>query len=103
MSNLTLACHACNKKKGNNTAEEFGFPNIHIQAKQTLRDSAAVNITRWSLYSQLCMTKLPIEIGSGGKTKYNRIRLGLQKSHWIDAACIGDSTSLELSFANVIP
>jgi len=28
VSNLTLACHECNQKKGSMTAEEFGYPNI---------------------------------------------------------------------------
>jgi len=32
---------------------------------------------------------LPVEVASGGRTKYNRIRLGLPKTHALDAACVG--------------
>jgi hypothetical protein len=47
---------------------------------------------RWALYERLKATGLPIEAGTGGRTKYNRLRLGLEKAHWIDAACVGAST-----------
>ncbi len=92
VSNLTLACHKCNQKKGNKTAEEFGFPEIQKRAKQPLKDVAAINTTRWVLYNRLKVIGLSLETGSGGKTKYNRTRLGLPKTHWLDAVCVGDST-----------
>ena len=34
-------------------------------------------------------TGLPVETGSGGRTKSNRTRLGLPKTHSLDAACVG--------------
>ena len=92
VSNLTLACAPCNQKKGAQTAAEFGFPQVQAQAKRPLKDAAAVNATRWALYAQLCATGLPVECGTGGRTKYNRTRLGIPKSHWGDAACVGAST-----------
>ena len=49
VSNLTLACAPCNLKKGTRTAEEFGYPDVHKQARQPLKDAAAVNSTRWKL------------------------------------------------------
>ena len=39
---------------------------------------------------------MPVETGSGGKTKYNRICLQLPKQHYIDAACIGNIDDLEI-------
>lgn len=90
-SNLTLACRPCNEKKGNRTAEEFGYPEIQMKVKATLKDAAAVNASRLSLYERLKKTGLPIECGTGGRTKFNRVCLGLPKSHWIDAACVGES------------
>jgi hypothetical protein len=30
-----------------------------------------------------------MEGGSGGRTKINRIQLGLSKTHWLDGACAG--------------
>lgn len=91
VSNLTLACHPCNQRKGNQTAAEFGYPHIQAQAKQPLRDAAAVNATRWRLYERLQETGLPLTCSSGGRTKYNRIQQSYPKAHWIDAACVGES------------
>ncbi|MCB1814362.1 MAG: hypothetical protein KDK04_21965 [Candidatus Competibacteraceae bacterium] len=36
---------------------------------------------------------LPVEVGTGGRTKFNRRNQGYQKAHWIDAACVGESGS----------
>lgn len=91
VSNLTLACHDCNEAKGSKTAAEFGYPNIQKQAKKPLKDAAAVNATRWSLYRALEATGLPLEVGTGGRTKFNRVRQNYPKAHWIDAACVGIS------------
>jgi hypothetical protein len=44
------------------------------------------------LYHELVATGLPVEAGTGGRTKFNRTRLGLPKTHWLDAACVGAST-----------
>lgn len=103
VSNLTLACRPCNQKKNNQTATEFGFPQLQAQAKVPLKDAAAVNSTRWALYRRLQQTGLPVEVGTGGRTKYNRIRLGLAKSHWADAACVGASTPDTLTGAGLTP
>jgi 5-methylcytosine-specific restriction endonuclease McrA len=92
VSNLTLACEPCNQTKGAQTAAEFGHPELHAKAKAPLNHAAAVNATRWTLFERLRQTELPIETGSGGRTKYNRSRLNLDKSHWADAACVGEST-----------
>jgi hypothetical protein len=34
-------------------------------------------------------TGLPVEASSGGRTKFNRSRLGIPKTHALDAACVG--------------
>jgi hypothetical protein len=92
VSNLALACDSCNRAKGNKTAAEFGHPEVEAQATKPLKDAAAVNASRWALYGRLQQTGLPIEVGTGGRTKFNRTRLGLPKAHWTDAACVGEST-----------
>ena len=66
------------------------------QAKQPLKDAAAVNSTRWLLSIRLQQTGLPVETGTEGRTKYNRVRLGLPKAHWLDAACVGLVKSLQV-------
>jgi 5-methylcytosine-specific restriction endonuclease McrA len=102
VSNLCLACESCNQKKGTQDINDFlkGNPNllarIKSQAKAPLKDAAAVNSTRWVLFNQLKDTGLPVNVGSGGRTKYNRVRLGFPKTHWIDAACVGVVEELEL-------
>ncbi len=95
VSNLTLACHDCNQAKGNQDIRDFlkgkseGVNRILKQAKTPLKDAAAVNSTRWKLFNSLKELGLPIETGSGGLTKFNRKRLKVPKSHWQDAACVG--------------
>jgi len=95
VSNLTLACIACNQAKG--AAEVAGFvtdparlARILDQASRPLRDAAAVNTTRWALRAALAGTGLPVEVGSGGRTKFNRTVHGVAKSHTLDALCVGD-------------
>jgi 5-methylcytosine-specific restriction endonuclease McrA len=98
VSNLTLACKACNAKKGTQDIQVFLkdqpalLEKLLKQAKAPLRDATAVNATRWALYSRLKEFGLPVECGSGGLTKYNRMIRELPKTHWIDAACVGEST-----------
>ncbi len=98
ITNLTLSCEKCNIKKGTKDIRDFlkkdpgKLQKILLQAKKPLADAAAVNATRYKLLEVLKSTDLPVECGSGGLTKFNRTSLGLPKSHWIDAACVGQST-----------
>jgi hypothetical protein len=91
VSNLAIACQPCNEKKGTMTAAEFGYPEVAAQAKKPLKDAAAVNATRYALLDQLQLIGLPITTGTGGQTKFNRIRQDYPKTHWLDAACVGRS------------
>jgi hypothetical protein len=91
VSNLCLACHECNQKKGNLTATEFGHPQVQAVAKKPLQDAAAVNVTRWKLYSLFEQTGMPLEVGTGARTKFNRAKQGYAKTHWLDAVCVGAS------------
>jgi 5-methylcytosine-specific restriction endonuclease McrA len=101
ISNLTLACKTCNQQKGCKSIEVFLakkpelLKRILTQTKSSLKDAAAVNSTRWKLANNLKATGLPIELSSGGRTKFNRIRHGIPKSHALDAACVGEVNSLE--------
>lgn len=97
VSNLVIACYDCNQKKGKRPVAEFlarqpeRLKRVLAQLKAPLKDAAAVNATRNALFEALLQTGLPVETGSGGRTKYNRVRLGYPKAHWIDAACVGAS------------
>nr|WP_297153488.1 RNA-guided endonuclease IscB [Thermogemmatispora sp.] len=90
VSNLTVACRACNQAKGNRTAEEFGHPEVQARAKGPLKDAAAVNTTRSAIRNGLCAMSLEVRSWTGGRTKWNRERLGLPKTHALDALCVGD-------------
>ncbi len=101
-SNLTLSCVPCNTKKGTQDIRVFlahdpeRLAHILAQAKTPLRDAATVNATRRALYERLVALGLPVEVGSGGRTKYNRSRQQMPKTHWTDAACVGASTPEDL-------
>jgi hypothetical protein len=109
VSNLALACEACNQAKGTRDIKEFlankpdVLNRILAQAKAPLKDAAAVNTTRWMLFERLKALGLPIECGSGGLTKFNRTTRGLPKAHWIDASCVGKSTPEHISIKEVVP
>ncbi len=109
VSNLTLACTSCNQRKGNQDVRDFlkGQPErlarLLGHLKAPLKDAAAVNMTRWALYERLSALDLPVECGSGGLTKYNRVRRDLAKTHWLDAACVGRSTPLVLDVRGIVP
>jgi 5-methylcytosine-specific restriction endonuclease McrA len=90
VSNLVLACHDCNREKGDRTAAEWGHPNVEAQAKGPLRAAAAVNATRFAICDALRTVGLPLRTWSGGRTRWNRDRLGLAKDHALDALCVGD-------------
>jgi 5-methylcytosine-specific restriction endonuclease McrA len=109
ISNLVLACEACNLKKGNQDVRVFlaKYPKrlerLLTGLKTPLQAAAAVNTTRLAICEELKATGLPIEVSTGGRTQYNRLQLGLPKHHWIDAAVTGASTPPVLQLVNIRP
>jgi 5-methylcytosine-specific restriction endonuclease McrA len=109
VSNLTLACETCNCAKGTLPIDVFlankpeVLTHILVQAKAPLKDTAAVNASRWALYERLKGLGLPVETGTGGQTKWNRAIRSLPKTHWLDASCVGASTPEQLRVAQVHP
>lgn len=95
VSNLCLACGPCNQRKNTQDIRDFlkkdpaRLQRILAQAKTPLKDAAAVNSTRWRLANELRATGLPLQTASGGRTKYNRVRLNVPKTHALDATCVG--------------
>ncbi|MDJ0799256.1 MAG: RNA-guided endonuclease IscB [Calothrix sp. MO_167.B12] len=105
VSNLCLACQKCNQKKSNQPVEDFLkekpdlLRTIKAQAKQPLKDTASVNATRNAILYMITEYEglgTVTKTGTGAQTKYNRIKLGFPKEHWIDAACVGEVEILEL-------
>ena len=102
VSNLAIACVPCNQAKSNQDIREFlsARPSIlHrvlAQVKAPLKDAAAVNSTRWKLFNSLKETGLAVTTGTGGQTKFNRTQQKLEKRHYLDAACVGNTPKLEI-------
>jgi 5-methylcytosine-specific restriction endonuclease McrA len=109
VSNLVAACKLCNRRKNNQDIREFlkeepeRLARVLAHVKMPLRDAAAINATRWELYQRLKALGLPVECGSGGLTKFNRLTRALPKAHWLDAACVGKHTPQQLSIKQVVP
>mgnify|MGYP002982598262 CR=1 FL=1 len=95
ISNLVLSCVDCNQKKDAQPVDVFlknrpeVLDRIKLGLKTPLRDAAAVNATRWSLFNALKAFGLPVETGSGALTKFNRHTFRVPKEHWLDALCAG--------------
>jgi 5-methylcytosine-specific restriction endonuclease McrA len=90
VSNLAIACRSCNRLKASRTAAEFGHPEVQARARAPLRDAAAVNAIRWAIVGGLRDQGFVVTLWSGGRTKWNRTRLGLPKTHALDALCVGE-------------
>jgi hypothetical protein len=108
VKNATLACHKCNQDKGSLTPAEWlevvkkqrpsKLRDARIQGIQRVIDNkikgsnrycAWVSATRRYIERFLFDTFGDVECSSGGRTKYNRTRLGLPKDHHYDALCVG--------------
>ena len=95
VTNLTLACEPCNRKKGAKPVEDFlkskpeVLKRLLAHAKHPLKDAAAVNATRYATGNAVKSVGLPTGFWSGGRTKKNRVSQGYEKDHFIDAACVG--------------
>ncbi len=88
VSNLTISCHNCNQEKDNQTAKEFGYPEVQNQAKETLKSTAFMNIVRWKI-----VNKLNCDYTFGHITKKKRIEQDLEKNHFNDAFVIAGGKS----------
>ncbi|MGP3917111.1 RNA-guided endonuclease IscB [Nonomuraea sp. 10N515B] len=107
VSNLTVACVPCNQAKGNQPIDDFlarkpkVLAKILAQTKAPLRDAAAVQSTRWALWRALD-ARLPTYVASGGRTKWNRTRNGLPKSHTLDALAVGKLDTITETTSTVL-
>lgn len=104
VSNLVLACVPCNQAKGNRPVTEFAphvATEILARAKTPLIDAAAVQITRWALWRAL-KQRGPTYVASGGRTKWNRSRNRLPKSHTLDALSVGRFETITETVATVL-
>jgi 5-methylcytosine-specific restriction endonuclease McrA len=108
VSNLTLACHSCNQKKGNLSLQEFlahdpkRLKKIETSLKKPLSGAATLNALRNQLVTELESFGLPVTKATGAQTKFNRKALGIPKSHALDTACVGETKTLKNWHAPVL-
>ena len=108
VSNLVVACIACNQEKDDRPLEGFlahdpaRLARVKAQLKAPLRDAAAVNSTRWALYGALRATGLPVSTSTGGRAKWARAQNRLAKSHTLDAVCAGEAKRVASVPAQVV-
>lgn len=107
VKNATLACHSCNQAKGSMTPEEWlkaikGNSKL-VKARRAgiqkvIEDKPSGISNRycaWASSSRRYIERAlfqmfgSVECSSGGRTKYNRERLGFPKDHHYDALCVG--------------
>ncbi|MHB8289357.1 MAG: RNA-guided endonuclease IscB [Acidimicrobiales bacterium] len=95
--NLTLACNGYNKAKDSLSVQVFlardpkRQARILAQAKAPLKDAVAADATRWALWAlwqELAATELSAFTASGGRSRWNRSRFAVSKSHTLERFCV---------------
>jgi len=110
IKNLVIGCRTCNQTKSNYQPEQWAqilgesrkkidktrLSNLNrlLEGKRpSLAATAAVNATRNALFFELRQLA-PVECATGGRTKYNRCRFNIPKTHCLDAACTGKTNAV---------
>ena len=82
--NLVTLCDTCHD------GYHKGKVELKLRRMPSLRDAAAMNVMRWTVYNRLkAELNVPVKLTYGYVTKHMRIGAGLDKSHVNDARCIG--------------
>lgn len=88
LDNLATACKTCNDDKGNRTADEYGYPDVQKQVKQSFKHAAHVGVIKTHLVHDLSgLFETAMTYGYLTRIK-RRDHLGLPKSHANDAVAI---------------
>lgn len=118
VKNATLSCKCCNQAKGNLKLEDWRSKEITISkdvhasaVRRKLAETrvnginavlknkpihisnrycAWINASRKYVEKELYSAFNNVECSSGGRTKFNRTKLGLPKDHHYDALCVGE-------------
>lgn len=100
VSHLTMAGHHGNQRKRHLGVAEFlarkpeKVKRIRTRTKTSFCDAAAINSTRWVSFRRPKARGLDVEVGTGGRTKWNRRRLSIPQAHCLHAACAGHGEPL---------
>jgi len=88
--NLVAACHECNRRKGNQTATEFGYPQVAERSGQSFRVAAHTQAGKTVTLDRLAEIA-QVETTYGYVTKVDREAMGLPKTHYYDAVAIASA------------
>ena len=83
-NNLVTLCKTCHEKYHKGLID---LPKDIIRGNK-YNDAVFMGIMRWTFYNKLKELYSNVNLTYGYITKYNRIKNGLPKSHYIDARCI---------------
>jgi len=89
-NNLVAACHECNRRKGNQTATEFSYPQVAERSGQSFRVAAHTQVGKMATLDGLTEIA-PVETTYGYVTKVDREAMGLPKAHYYDAVAIASA------------
>ncbi|MEU1330068.1 RNA-guided endonuclease IscB [Streptomyces sp. NPDC005865] len=95
VANLVPSCGACNRRKGSRRVGEYlgdepeRLARIREQTSPPLRDAAVMNSVTARLVCVLRTLGSPVLTWPGRETAATRIAMGLEKSHTLDALCVG--------------
>ena len=98
--NLVVACHKCNQRKGNKSLAEFlkrrpqRLADIKAQLQKPLASAAHMNVIIPELRRRLCQQGHHVTEHDAAQTAANRQTLNVKKDHHIDAAVLGEPTTL---------
>ena len=101
VANLTAACVKCNQQKDNQLPEEFllGDPDklrelLAPSRRRSYRDATWMNAMMPSILQNLAGLEIPAGQTNSALTSWNRQQMQLPKTHYIDAAILGNCQSL---------
>ena len=98
--NLVVSCHKCNRRKDNQTVAEFlkrrpqRLADIKAQLQKPLASAAHMNVIIPALLRRLCQQGHHVTEHDAAQTAANRQMLNVGKDHHIDAAVLGEPTTL---------
>ena len=98
--NLVVSCHKCNQRKDNQTVAEFlrrqpqRLTDIEAQLQKPLVSAAHMNVIIPELLRRLRQQGHHVTEHDAAQTAANRQTLNVEKNHHIDAAVLGEPTTL---------